>query len=75
MQLFERTKELGEIGSGINVSPQAVKALVGAGLGARLAPVANRIENQIHRSMYTGEQVSLTELIRDDATEGLLTAP
>ncbi|HWH25367.1 MAG TPA: FAD-dependent monooxygenase [Pseudolysinimonas sp.] len=75
VEVFERTRELGEIGSGINVSQQAIKGLYASGLAGRLDPIGNRIENQIHRSMYTGEQLSKTELMRTDAVEGRFTAP
>jgi len=57
VEVFERASSLGEIGAGINISPQAVKALAAIGLGERLAAVANVLPGFITRDMHTGEQL------------------
>jgi salicylate hydroxylase len=53
--VFERASTLGEIGAGINISPQAVKALAAIGLGEKLAAVANVLPGFLTRDMHTGE--------------------
>ncbi|HEX4195744.1 MAG TPA: FAD-dependent monooxygenase, partial [Stellaceae bacterium] len=55
--IFERAPTLGEIGAGINISPQAVKALSAVGLGDRLAAVGNALPGFVTRDMHTGEQL------------------
>jgi salicylate hydroxylase len=56
-EVFERAPTLGEIGAGINTSPQAVKALSAIGLGERLAAVGNVLPGFVTRDMHTGEQL------------------
>src|ERR1700689_3163422 len=41
VEVFEQAPSLAEIGAGINISSQAVKALCAIGLGEKLAAVAN----------------------------------
>jgi salicylate hydroxylase len=53
-QVFEQSPALGEIGAGINVSPQAVNVLRAIGLGARIAAVANVAPGVLTRDMNTG---------------------
>jgi salicylate hydroxylase len=60
-EIFERAPTLGEIGAGINTSPQAVKALAAIGLGHQLAAVANVLPGFITRDMHTGEQLEYHE--------------
>ncbi|MEU9059222.1 FAD-dependent monooxygenase [Streptomyces sp. NPDC048430] len=62
VDVFERAPQLGEVGAGINISPQATKTLLALGLGAELAAVGNAMSGQIQRSMYTGEQLVDTAL-------------
>lgn len=62
VNVFERTARLGEVGAGINISPQATKVLLAIGLGPELARVGNVMTGQIQRSMYTGEQLVETKL-------------
>ena len=54
-EVFERAATLGEIGAGINISPQAVKALSAIGLGEKMAAVANVFPGFLTRDMHTGE--------------------
>jgi salicylate hydroxylase len=61
VQVFERSSTLAEIGAGINISPQAVKALRAIGLGDRLAAVANIHPNTFTRDMHTGEQLEFRD--------------
>ncbi len=53
-EVFEQSATLGEIGAGINVSPQAIKALRAIGLGERIAAVANIALGVLTRDMNTG---------------------
>jgi salicylate hydroxylase len=53
-EVFEQSPRLGEIGAGINVSPQAVKALRAIGLGERIAAVANIASGVLTRDMNSG---------------------
>jgi len=53
-EVFEQSQKLGEIGAGINVSPQAIAALRAIGLGDRVAAVANIAPGVLTRDMYTG---------------------
>lgn len=62
VDVFERTQQLGEVGAGINISPQATKALRLIGLAEGLDEVGDRVSGQIQRSMYTGEQLVETDL-------------
>ncbi len=54
-EIFEAAPALGEIGAGINTSPQAVKALRAIGLGDRIAAVGNTSPGVYTRNMQTGE--------------------
>ena len=54
-EVFEQSRALGEIGAGISISSQAVKALRGIGLGEKLAAVGNASEGIQTRNMQTGE--------------------
>jgi salicylate hydroxylase len=60
-QVFERSSTLAEIGAGINISPQAVKALRAIGLGDKLAAVANVHPGIFTRDMHTGEQLEFRD--------------
>jgi 2-polyprenyl-6-methoxyphenol hydroxylase-like FAD-dependent oxidoreductase len=53
-EVFEQSPQLGEIGAGINVSPQAIKVLREIGLGERIAAVANIAPGVLTRDMNTG---------------------
>lgn len=60
VDVFERAPQLGEVGAGINISPQAVKALRAMGLGEELEKVGNAVSGYIQRSMYSGEPLAET---------------
>jgi salicylate hydroxylase len=68
--VFERAPTLGEIGAGINISPQAVKALAAVGLGDRLAAVGNVLPGFVTRDMHTGEQLEHYDRSVDRARYG-----
>jgi salicylate hydroxylase len=71
-EIFERAPHLGEIGGGINVSPQAVKALRAIGVGEKIAAVANRGRGIFSRDMHTGEPIDFRET---DSAEARFGAP
>jgi salicylate hydroxylase len=55
--VFERASTLAEVGAGINISPQAVKALRAIGLSDKLA-VANVHPDTYTYDMHTGELIT-----------------
>jgi salicylate hydroxylase len=61
VEIFEQAPTLGEIGAGISVSSQAVKALRAIGLGDKLAAVGNASQGILTRNMQTGEALELRE--------------
>ncbi|MFE7837306.1 FAD-dependent monooxygenase [Streptomyces sp. NPDC057474] len=75
VHVFEQATRLGEVGAGINISPQATKALTAMGLGPALAAAGTAATGQIQRSMYTGEQLAETAFTDDDHPTGRFGAP
>ncbi|HLI22390.1 MAG TPA: FAD-dependent monooxygenase, partial [Stellaceae bacterium] len=69
-EVFERASTFAEIGAGINISPQAVKAMRAIGLGDRLAAVANALPGFVTRDMHTGEQLESYDRSVDTARYG-----
>jgi len=61
VEVFEQARTLGEIGAGISISSQAVKALRAIGLGKKLAAVGNASQGILTRNMQTGEALELRE--------------
>src|ERR1700733_15392981 len=61
VEIFEQAQTLAEIGAGISISSQAVKALRAIGLGEKLAAVGNVSEGILTRNMQTGEALELRE--------------
>ena len=55
VEVYEQSPALGEIGAGISISSQAVKALRAIGVGEKLAAVGNASEGIQTRNMQTGE--------------------
>ena len=53
-EVFEQAPQLGEIGAGINVSPQAIRALRAIGLGAPIADIANIAPGVLTRELNSG---------------------
>lgn len=56
-EVFEQSPALGEIGAGVNVSPQAIQALRAIGLGDRIAAVANIAPGVLTRDMNSGARL------------------
>lgn len=75
VNVFERASHLGEIGAGINISPQATKALIGIGVGERIRRVGIPVTGHIQRSMYTGEQLAETVFAEPGSASGRYGAP
>jgi len=69
-EIFERAPTLGEIGAGINTSPQASKVLAAIGLGEQIAAVANVLPGFVTRDMHTGEQLEYFERNREQQRYG-----
>ena len=55
--VFETAPSLGEIGAGINVSPQAIRALRAIGLGDKISAIANVAPGVLTRDMHTGAEL------------------
>jgi len=53
-EVFEAAPQLGEIGAGVNVSPQAIRVLRAIGLGEAVAAVANVAPGVLTRDMHSG---------------------
>lgn len=75
VHVFERAPQFGEVGAGINISPQAVKALWAMGLGDALATVGNPVTGYIQRSMYTGAPLAETRFAEPGTTASRYGAP
>jgi salicylate hydroxylase len=63
-EVFEAAPEFGEIGAGVNVSPQAIRVLRAIGLGDALAGAANVAPGVLTRDMHSGAALDY----RDHAT-------
>src|SRR5215469_2855184 len=57
VEVFEQYPSLSEVGAGINISPQAVKALRALGVGDKVAAVANPSPGIFSCNMQTGEPI------------------
>jgi salicylate hydroxylase len=68
--IYESAPALGEIGAGVNTSPQANKALQAIGLGDRIAAVANASPGTETRNMLTGEFIDLADRAKSAARYG-----
>jgi salicylate hydroxylase len=66
-EVFEAAPQLGEIGAGVNVSPQAIRVLRAIGLGEHVAAVANIAPGVLTRDMHSGEPLDY----RDHADIGV----
>ncbi|GAA3889297.1 FAD-dependent monooxygenase [Leifsonia kafniensis] len=75
VQVFEQARQLGEVGAGINISPQAAKALIGIGLGEQIAEVGNVVTGHLQRSMYTGDQLAETLFVEPGHSTSRYGAP
>jgi salicylate hydroxylase len=64
-EVFEQSSTLSEIGAGISISSQAVKALRAIGVGEKLAAVGNVSRGVLTRNMQTGEPLDFRETPAD----------
>jgi salicylate hydroxylase len=53
-EIFEAAPHLGEIGAGVNISPQAIRVLRAIGLGEAVAAAANVAPGVLTRDMHSG---------------------
>lgn len=60
--LYEQAKEFARVGADINLTPNAVRALDGLGIGDALRETAARPTFRISRDGYTGEETSRIEM-------------
>jgi salicylate hydroxylase len=70
-EIFEQAPTLGEVGAGIHVSPQAVKALIGAGINHdELIGAATRSQGIFTRDLNTGEPIFYADVRNAPAKYG-----
>jgi salicylate hydroxylase len=62
VQVFEQAPSLGEIGAGINISFQAIKALYAIGVGDQAVAVARKPPGIFTRDMQTGEKLFYNDM-------------
>lgn len=60
--VFEQSPQFGRVGADINLTPNAVRALDGLGVGEALRETAARPEFRISRTWDTGEETSRLEM-------------
>ena len=71
--VFEQATAFGRVGADINLTPNAVRALDGLGVGPRLRATAARPTHRISRTWDTGEETS--RLPMSDAAQAQYGAP
>src|SRR5690606_37460186 len=62
VRVFEQAKQFARVGADINLTPNAVRALDGLGVGAALRQTAARPGYRISRDGFTGEETSRLEM-------------
>jgi salicylate hydroxylase len=62
VRVFEQTPRLARVGADINLTPNAVRALDGLGVGAALRRTAAQPSHRISRTWDTGEETSRLEM-------------
>jgi 2-polyprenyl-6-methoxyphenol hydroxylase-like FAD-dependent oxidoreductase len=67
-EIFEQARTLSEIGAGISISSQAVKALEAIGVGEKLAAIGNVSHGVLTRNMQTGEPLDFRMKHMSDRT-------
>ncbi len=60
--VFEQAPQFGRVGAGINLTPNAVKALDGLGIGPRLREASFRPTRRVSRTWDSGEVTSMLEM-------------
>ena len=63
--VFEQAQRFGRVGADINLTPNAVRALDGLGLGPALRATAARPQFRISRMWDTGEETSRLPMAED----------
>lgn len=58
IEVYEQSAQIGEIGAGVSLSPNAVKAYRALGLEAQIASAGFESDNQLVRTWNTGKVVS-----------------
>ncbi len=69
-EVYEAAPMLGEIGAGVNTSPQANKALIAIGLGDKIAAVGWSAPGAYTRNMETGEFLEFADRAKTSAKYG-----
>jgi salicylate hydroxylase len=62
VSVFEQTQRFGRVGADINLTPNAVRALDGLGVGEAMRTTAARPTHRISRTWDTGEETSRLEM-------------
>ncbi len=70
VDVYERASSFAEIGAGINISPQAVKALRAIGVGEKVAAVANVHPDTVTFDMHTGAVLDVRDAKQQEARYG-----
>src|SRR6202050_3844933 len=69
-EVFEAAPHLGEIGAGVNVSPQAIRVLRAIGLGEAVAAAANVAPGVLTRDMHSGAALDYRDHAKMEARFG-----
>ncbi|HEY1749072.1 MAG TPA: FAD-dependent monooxygenase [Xanthobacteraceae bacterium] len=69
-EVFEAAPQLGEIGAGVNVSPQAIRVLRATGLGEAVAAAANVALGVLTRDMHSGAALDYRDHAKFEARFG-----
>ena len=69
-EVFEAAPSLGEIGAGVNVGPQGIRALRAIGLGDDLAAIANVAPGVLTRDMHSGATLDYRDHAKLEALFG-----
>jgi salicylate hydroxylase len=70
-EVFEAAPHLGEIGAGVNVSPQAIRVLRAIGLGEAVAAAANVAPGVLTRDMHSGAALDYRDHAKMEARFGV----
>jgi salicylate hydroxylase len=69
-EVFEAAPQLGEIGAGVNVSPQAIRVLRAIGLGDAVAAAANVARGVLTRDIHSGAELDYRDHANIEARFG-----
>lgn len=68
--VYEKAPELGEVGAGLSLGPNATKVLLALGLGPALAKVCNSPEKLCAKHYLTGEVIYVEDAVNHLSTYG-----